>query len=105
MKISVDKIVSKLIFCRTSHVKSILSFRGISKSQKSLKAKVAFYHGNLMILLLNLLKISISEDGKMEDLPIRIAIFGVRRQRGRCLAKGVQGEGGERVNLFPELAR
>ena len=76
MKISVDKIVSKLIFCRTSHVKSILCFRGPSKSKKLLIAKVAFYHGNLMILLLNLLKISISQDKNMQDLPIRIAILG-----------------------------
>ena len=41
----------------------------------------------------------------MEDLPIRIAIFVSGVSPGRYLAKGVQGEGGERVNLFPELAR
>ena len=40
----------------------------------------------------------------MQHLPIRIAIFVWCGNRAYCLAKGVQGEGGERVNLSRELS-
>ena len=76
-KINVDSIIPKPPKCKTSYAKLILCFRRPSKCPKTLKAKVAKTHGNLMILLLNHLKISLSQDAKNGGTPVQNCNFWV----------------------------